>query len=284
MNSKISGKDLPFSMASFFIPFLLFYFTKSTSLMFDDAAEFALVIKLGSIAHPPGTPSYIIAGIIWTKLTTLFGMNIVDSLTLFSSICISTSSILLYYIFKMISSNISANKNTKTLFVCCLSALAFSTASTSWAWGNTVEVYSFQGLTMAITLYGLISYHFGRKKISILIAAIGIATGLGNHHLTMIFFLPFTPLFFLNKLFVPIEKINTKKIKKTNETFINNIRTVFTLPDFWVLTGITFLITVAYYGWMFMRAQYDYPFMFGKPSTISEFIYHTKHSLLLEKR
>ena len=275
MNSKISGKDLPFIIASFIIPFLLFYFTNSSSLMFDDAAEFALVIKLGSIAHPPGTPSYIMAGMLWTKFTVLFGLNNVDSLTLFSAICISACSTLLYFIFKNISFYLAVIKNIKAQIVCTTCAIAFATASTSWSWGNTIEVYSFQALTMAITLTGLIYYHFDRKKYSLLLAAVGIAAGLGNHHLTMILFLPFTTMFFFDNLFIPQEKIeNKKKIKINKISFLKRISLVFTKTDFWILTGTTFLLTVLFYSWMIIRAQKDYLFMFGKPDTFSEFFYH----------
>ncbi len=275
MHQKATLKDIIFPAISFFIPLVLFYQTKSTSLMFDDAAEFALVIKLGSIAHPPGTPSFIMTGMLWTKLTSLFGLNTVDSLTLFASICISTCSLLLYLIFKKITSNLSIQINLKTNIICCACAIAFSTATTTWSWANTIEVYSFQVLAMAITLYGLIGYHFERKKVSVFIAAVGIAAGLGNHHLTMILFLPFIPIFFLRNLFVSVKKSDSnKKIKKSEITFGKKLYTVFTLNDFWMLTSITLLLTVSFYGWMMMRAQYEYPFMFGKPETISELIYH----------
>src|SRR5205823_1492768 len=154
----------------------------------DDAAEFALVIKLGSIAHPPGTPSFILAGMIWTRVTALFGMNTINSMTLFASISISLSSALLYCTFKILAAKILTTENIKSLLVCSICAIGFSTASTTWAWGNTVEVYSLQVLTLSVALYGLTRFHFDRKKMSIFIAAAGLATGLGNHHLTMILF------------------------------------------------------------------------------------------------
>ena len=277
MNNKFSLKDIPFILLSFFVPLICFLFTSSHSLMFDDAAEFALVIKLGSIAHPPGTPSYILTGMMWTKLTSLFGINIVDSLTLFAAVCISLCSLILYYIFKIIYKNLSFIDNNKNNFLSSLCAISFATASTSWAWGNTVEVYSFQALAMAISLFGLINYQFSRKIIFIFIAGAGIATGLGNHHLTMIFFLPFTPLFFINNLFVRNEKIeNKKKVKQKERNYIAELIAVFSTREFWILTGITSLFTFSFYLWMYLRAQYDYPFMFGKPESISELFYHIR--------
>jgi hypothetical protein len=275
MKKYFSVRDIPFFILSFFIPLILYYITSSSSLMFDDAAEFALVIKLGSIAHPPGTPAYILFGMIWLKITSIFGINTINALTLFSAVCVSLSSLLLYCVFKLISSRLSFKENFITLFLCSCVALAFSTAATTWAWGNTVEVYSFQLLSMAIAMFGLVGYHFERKKILLIIAGIGLACGLGNHHLTMILFLPFTPFFFLDNIFVPQEKPEQKKkIKRSEEPFLKKFLNVFSMRDFWLLTIITTIITIFFYGWMVYRAQSEYPFMFGAPSTFSELIFH----------
>src|SRR5436189_2899844 len=98
----LSRKDIPFLLLIFFLPLICFLLTSSHSLMFDDAAEFALVSKLGSIAHPPGNPAYVLTGFLWIKIASLFGMNIIQAMTFLSSICISLSSILLYASFKII--------------------------------------------------------------------------------------------------------------------------------------------------------------------------------------
>ena len=231
MKNNFSRKDIPFLLLSFFIPMICFLFTSSHSLMFDDAAEFALVIKLGSIAHPPGTPSYILFGFIWTKMTSLFGLNIIDSLTLFASLCISLSSLLLYLSFKIISFKLQVPENYKSRLLCCSCAIGFATASTTWAWANTVEVYSFQVLTMSLVLLGLINYHFNRNNISIFIAAAGLSLGLGNHHLTMVLFLPFIPFFFLENIFVSSVR-SGKKNKNDDDIFLKQFFKVFSSANF----------------------------------------------------
>src|SRR5690349_14023348 len=85
-----------FALLSFILPLILCVLTRSSSLMFDDAAEFALVIKLGSIAHPPGTPAYILFGMLWDKVGSLFSNDTVFVLTLFSALCVAAGSLLLY--------------------------------------------------------------------------------------------------------------------------------------------------------------------------------------------
>jgi hypothetical protein len=272
---KLSARDLPFILLSFIVPFVLFVLTSSHSLMFDDAGEFALVIKLGSIAHPPGTPSYILAGRIWLFITEIFHMNVIDSLNMFSSLAISFSSVLLFLSFRVITKFLCNKISTLHLFICSLIAISFGTAATSWAWANTVEVYSFQVLTIAIAFTGFVYYNFYRKPLWIFIAALGLGSGLGNHHLTMILFLPFTPLFFLDDFFIPRKQEDKKKKTKSREAslLIKYFRVLKTKP-FLSLTGLTAVITLFFYGWMFYRAQGVYPFMFGKPDTLSELYYH----------
>ncbi len=270
----LKAKDIPFMLVAFFLPLTLFILTSSGSLMFDDAAEFATVIKLGSIAHPPGTPAYIITGMLWTELTTLFGMPVINSLNLLSSICISLSSLLLYLSFTGIA--VRNNLLSNYRIISCSVALSFATAATTWAWGNTIEVYSFQVLAMSIALYGLISYQLYSNNVSLFIAAFGVAAGLSSHHVTMIAFLPFTLFFFIPGILIPAEvkPEKKKKAKQENDSFISQLLSVFLNKSFWTFTGIVTIITLFFYGWMYVRAQSDYPFMFGKPETLSELFYH----------
>ncbi len=268
-------RDLPFLLLSFVVPLVCFLLTSSSSLMFDDAAEFALVIKLGSIAHPPGTPAYILAGMTWTTITGIFGMNIINAMNVFSALCISFSSLLLYCSFKIISVNILKEDSIKNLLICCLIAVSYATGATTWAWGNTVEVYSFQVIAMAVAFYGLTYYHFSGKLIAIWIAALGLALGLCNHHLTMILFLPFTTVFFLKDIFIREDVVSKKKrTKDQGKSFARQLISVLTMPHFLLLAGVTLGITCFFYGWMSYRAQSIYPFMFGKPDTLSELYYH----------
>lgn len=280
---KISPLELFFALLSFVLPLILFYSTSSSALMFDDSAEFALVVKLGSIAHPPGTPAYVATGMIWEKITGLLGMPIIVSLTLFSSLCIATSSLLLFFTFRKLLLEISSHQknNFRSGFIPFFAATSFATGATAWAWANTVEVYAFQVLSMAIVLFGLTHYHFNRKYFYLVIGAIGLAMGLSNHHLTMIMFLPFTPFFFLDTLFkhklAPKQNEkdkNKRKQKTTVPGFVSQYFSILQTKSFLLLTGITAGITLLFYGWMFLRAQQEYPFMFGKPDTISSMIYH----------
>ena len=204
MNEKLSIKEVPFFASSFFIPLILFSLTGSSDIMFDDAAEFALVIKLGSIAHPPGTPAYVFFGIVWERVSAFLGVPTIISLTYFSSFCVSFATLFMFMTFRKIgmSINIADKKSLNTInLISLISSLVFATGSTTWAWSNTIEVYSFQVLAMSMVLLGLTMFHFNKANRHLILAGVGLAFGLSNHHVTMILFLPFIPLFFLKNLF-----------------------------------------------------------------------------------
>lgn len=278
MFQHLKKKDIFFLLITFLIPLCLFIITSSNSLMFDDAAEFATVIHLGSIAHPPGTPAYIFIAMLWAKLTSVMSMPVINSLNLFASLCISIASLLLYIIFTSIAVKTNVAKHYR--LISCVIAIAFATAATTWVWANTIEVYSFQVLSMSIALSGLISYQLNGNKNSLFVAALGIAAGLSSHHVTMIAFLPFTPLFFVPGLLVPAEKKSEKKAEKKkkgrteNTGLIKQLTNVFADRNFWMLAVIVAVFMLFFYGWMYVRAQNEYPFMFGQPGTISELFYH----------
>ena len=273
MSTKRKSIDWILAILTFLLPLIIFKITSVNALMFDDAAEFALVIKLGSIAHPPGTPAYIFFARLWEQCSTIFHLKNIESLNLFSSFCISLSSLLLYFTFIKIGKEISGTNSTKQSIVAASCAIAFSTGSTTWAWANTIEVYSFQVLSMAITLIGLTYYQITKEWKFIVTAGVGIGLGLANHHLTMIAFLPFTFLFFTNDLFkFQLQQTKKNKTASTTIDFFSIIRS----KSFILLVLISATVTFTFYFWMYLRAQHEYPFMFGKPDTLGGMFYHLK--------
>lgn len=243
--------------------------------MFDDAGEFALVIKLGSIAHPPGTPAYILLAGLWTKLTDIFNVSTITALNTFASVCVSTACLLIYLSFAKIGDHLKADNFLSVRFISMITAIGFGTAATTWAWANNIEVYSFQILTMSLLLFGLISFQFKKNISFIILAGTGIGLGLAAHHLTMIFFLPVAVLFLTDGLFNYVQN-DPKKKKIKESSFIEKLITVFKSKAFIVLASTSALIMIFFYGWMFMRAQNEYPFMFGQPKTLDLLFYHLK--------
>lgn len=269
------------SIVLFAITLLVFISTSSKYLMFDDAAEFALVIQLGSIAHPPGFPSYILSGMIWDRLTSFLIQDGIIRLTLFSSVLISTASILLFYSFrKIVSTLLPDGKGSMKNELCAFfPALAFAFGNTTWMWANTIEAYPFQVFSFGLVLFGLTSYQENRSVTAVVIAAIGLALGWSNHHLTMIAFTPFVPFFFTNHLFAVHNGQNDKNKKKSRaqkESWIGSYIAAIRQKDFLLFTAISAGMTIFFYGWLMYRAQQDYAFMFGRPGRLDELWFHIR--------
>ena len=272
---KNNGIKIIFSILCFIVPFLFYYFTKASALGFADAAEFALVTKIAGIAHAPGFPSYVVLGWLWGKIAGLFTEDHILSMMLFSIICMSAAiNILFITLNKILSQN---NSPVNSQIASAGAALSFAFGTTVVYWSNSVEVYAFHVLAMSLVLAGLTYYHFNRNFLSLIIAATGIGMGLANHHLTMILFLPFTPLFFSGNLFYPKHEIKTdkkKKIKQNGESFLTEYFKILWRKDFLRLAGTSFTVTFIFYLWMFIRAQEVFPFEFGNPDSLSRITYH----------
>lgn len=271
-------KKLLYSIIVFGIPFVLYFLTAADALMFDDAAEFGLVIRLNSIAHPPGTPAYIFFGNLWDSIGQVLNFQPVLHLSMFSALCMSGAVVLLFHSFLSILHHHSktAELSTQDYTLAGLAAIGFALSATTWAWANTIEVYAFQTIAFSLALYGLISHYFKRNQIYLLIAAAGLALGLSNHHITMIFFLPFIPFFFLENFILSTDPVKSKKKSSQDTGIVVQLVSVLRLKKFWLLTGTVTILTLIFYGWMFYRAQSDYAFMFGKPDTLDRLIYHMR--------
>ncbi len=259
------------AVLSFSAPFLLFYFTRSNSLGFADAGEFALVTKIAGIAHPPGFPSYVLIGWLWGKFFALFCNDHIFNMVLFSIASVSAASLLLYLTLLKIFSAVYALDSYENRFNPLLSitaALSFCSGYTVWHWANSVEVYGFHIFSMALTFYGLISFNLSRKKKFLFAAASGLSLALASHHLTMIIFLPFIPLFFKENFLTP----DVKK-RKTGQKPLSYL-SVITSRNFITLVVLTVALTSAFYIWMMIHAGQEISYKFGSPDNFSRFIYH----------
>jgi hypothetical protein len=277
MNSRT--RNILLSLTCFLFPFSIYYITQSSSLMFDDASEFATVITQGNNAHPPGFPAYVFSGMMWDKIISLFSHHTILILNLFSIVVSSVASLLFYKTIRTIlnRSYKDTSPSFKNDFIAAMTALCFATELTTWTWSNTIEVYAFQVFAMSLLLFGLVHFNFTGKKIYIILASLGFALGLSNHHLTVILFAPFIPFFFFHDLFLfkvirPADK--KKKVKVAKKSFLKEYVSVFSMKPFWLMTLVTTVVTVGFYYWMYIRAQHDYPFMFGKPDSLHELMYH----------
>lgn len=261
-----------FTLTSFILPFSLYWLTKSDSLGFADAGEFALVTKMAGIAHAPGFPAYILTGFMFSKLASLLVSDHVLNMVLYSAMCTSAATLLLYLTsFKLLRMISPAGQELSVQAASLCAALSFATGYTVWHWANSVEVYAFHMFAFALLVYGLVTFHSSRTRTSLLMAAAGLGMALSNHHLTAIFFLPFIPFFFLKNLITtPVKSQGKKKPVPVSENYFS----VFRQKHFLQFAGATTLVMLLFYGWMFVRAGQDMVFKFGNPDNLSRLFYH----------
>lgn len=263
-----------FALTSFLLPFCLYWFTKTTSLGFADAGEFAIVTKIAGIAHAPGFPAYVVTGWLFSKLAVLITGNHVLSMVLFSALCNAAASLLLYLTSATFLQHFSGKQN-EVDFTAMLSsfgaAVSFATGYTVWHWANSVEVYAFHLFAFSLLIYGLTVYNLEKTKQHLAIASTGLAMALANHHLTVIFFLPIIPLLFTENYFAPAQPVQkSKKVILKKPGYFS----VLLSKEFRFFVLITAGVTFLFYTWMFIRAGQDMAFKFGQPDNFSRLFYH----------
>lgn len=237
------------------------------SLGFADAAEFALLSDLAGIAHAPGFPAYILlSGFVTTLLETL-GCSHITALVVFSAVCTSLASALLYRTSVLFLQHGWAGLDaTRIQFISITTALLPVTGTTIWHWSHSVEVYALQILATMMVLYGLTLRETGRHLTGLLIAGTGIGLGLSNHHLTLLMLLPFAALLWKPGWLSPVVLSGKRNKAATPYPFFNRDLRILLIP--------AVLIPLLSYGWMFFRAAAELPFAFGSPDEPGRLLYH----------
>ncbi len=261
-----------FAVLAFLLPFCLYWFTRTDSLGFADAGEFALVTRIAGIAHAPGFPAYVISGYLFSQLTLPFTGNHIVSMVLFSALCNAAAAMLLFLALVQLLSSIQDRSVAPVIVPLAAfgAAISFATGYTVWHWANSVEVYAFHLLAFSLLIYGLLSYAFKKKLLWLLLAAVGLGSALANHHLTVIFFLPILPLFFIPSFTGTAPATDRKKGPPKR---LGYFQVLLTKP-FLLFTAMTAGITLLFYGWMVIRAGTDMVFKFGQPDNFSRLLYH----------
>jgi hypothetical protein len=242
----------------------------SGSLGFADAAEFALCVELGSVAHPPGFPGYILLAHGFVALMSQL-MGTIDALVVFSALCMALASLLLFRITESICTTVfPGESSTRRILVATASSLAPITGATLWHWSHAVEVYTLQVLFSCMLLHGIVLRQEGNVRSGSLWAGLAIGLGLANHHLSMVFLLPFTlllwPVGWLRTPFTAPTRNNKQPVQGILES-LRSRETVYA-------AGLTLAVLLLFYGWMMIISTGNQAFAFGSADTISRLVYH----------
>ncbi len=226
-----------FLFLSFFIPFLIYFFTAARNVTFEDSGEFLTAIYHLGISHPPGYPLYLISAKL---ISFLFPLKFQFIVPLFSAFTTSLSLLFLFLTF-----NIIYKDEIKSFLV----ILFISISTTLWQVSTISEVYSLNLLLFSIQLYLLLNLikNFSIKKFYLLIFINSLS--LTNHQTSIFLSLIILLLFIIEKWY--------KKLKPINYFYIFLLIVGGLLP----------------YLYLIIRSHF-YPILnWGNPSSIKNFFY-----------
>ncbi len=158
--------------------FIVYFLTQSRYIFGGDSAEFFLVSKIGGIAHPPGYEFYSFIQHFLYK--TLGFLPVYIRVNLFSIICTTITSYVLFRLLKLL---------TKNTFISAISSFFYSTLYLVWLYTIVPEVYAFHIFLIALTTYFVCDYSnkptLSKKYFICLLCGIGL-----THHQSFILFVP----------------------------------------------------------------------------------------------
>ena len=256
---------LYFSIASFFIPFIVYVTTLAPGLYFIDTGELAAVcVKLG-IAHPTGYPLFTILGSIFSKLPLgdyIYRLNIMCALL--SSVTALVFYNMMYFILTELNLNKEQEKSTRfftdeknpltAIIISFSGAMVLAFSSTFWNTSNSLEVYSLHVLLVVTVMFLFLkagnSYVKGDNDLKHwLIFAFVLGLSFTNHLSTIFLSVGFLYLYFAVNGF---SKMSFRKI-------------------FYMI--VPFVLALSVYVYFFVRGD-NTVIAWGNPVTWDNFMRH----------
>ncbi len=156
----------------FIFPFLLYIRTMCPVVFPGDSSEFAAVIQLPTLAHPPGYPLYTIVGFLITRILTL--PPIIEA-NMISGIFGALTAVMMYITFLLL---------TKRIFASAAAALLLAFGNTFWKLSSIAEMYTLATLLMAALWWAAIRLGNPGRKASwggFLLLGLIFGLGMANH-------------------------------------------------------------------------------------------------------
>ena len=256
---------LYFSIASFFIPFIVYITTLAPGLYFIDTGELAAVcVKLG-IAHPTGYPLFTILGSIFAKLPIgdyIYRLNLMCAIL--SSVTALVFFNMMYFILTELNLNKEQEKSTRfftdeknpltAIIISFSGAMVLAFSSTFWNTSNSLEVYSLHVLLVVTVMFLFLkagnSYVKGDNDLKHwLIFAFVLGLSFTNHLSTIFLSVGFLYLYFAVNGF---SKMSFRKI-------------------FYMI--VPFVLALSVYVYFFVRGD-NTVIAWGNPVTWDNFMRH----------
>ena len=190
-----------FTLVSFFVPFIVYFFTMAPTVSLWDCGEFIATSIIMGVPHPPGTPLYLLISNFFSQVPFLSDLG--ARVNLVSPIASALSIMLLYLIIVQLI-KIFTDKDTLSIYFSGLIAsLTFAITDSQWFNAVEAEVYALSTFFTAVVVWLILKWasKFNTSnhiKYLILISyCIGLAIGV---HLLNLLAIPFIALIIFYKL------------------------------------------------------------------------------------
>ena len=219
------------------ILFAVYLDTLAPSVLPQDSGRFQARAYVLGIGHPTGYPTYIMLGKLFTYLPV---GDIAYRVNLSSAVYAACGVVLLYLVASRLTDSLSA----------ALAALAFGVSRTFWREAVIAEVYTLNAFFLCAVLLSLVMWRERRSDRYLLLAA--FLTGLSlTNHLTSALLVPCGGLF----------------VWLTDPRILRDWRLLLKASGLFVLG-------LAPYLYLPIRASMDPPLNTGDPSSLPRFIAH----------
>ena len=152
--------------------------TLTPGVLGGDVGELQFVPYILGLAHPTGTPFYMLLGKVWTSLP--LGPSVAWRMNLLSAVVASLAVVVVYHHLRW---------RTKQIVPALVAALMLAFGLTLWEQGIMADKYAFNALLVALVLH--LALRWGETRSPTTLNTLAFTYGLSlTHHRTMLLFAP----------------------------------------------------------------------------------------------
>ena len=152
--------------------------TLTPGVLGGDVGELQFVPYILGLAHPTGTPFYMLLGKVWTLLP--LGPSVAWRMNLLSAVVASLAVVVVYHHLRW---------RTKQIVPALVAALMLAFGLTLWEQGIMADKYAFNALLVALVLH--LALRWGETRSPATLNTLAFTYGLSlTHHRTMLLFAP----------------------------------------------------------------------------------------------
>jgi hypothetical protein len=162
-----------------FLPLAMYVYTVAPGVTLTDSGEFVMAIRTLGVAHPPGVPTYVLLGNLFSRLP--LAADMARRTNLFSAMCAALAAGFSYLLTRQLLRDLDPR-------LALAGALAFGFSLSLWSWAVVTEVYALNILLVTLTLWLA-------ARGDWIAGCFTAGLALGVHHATVLMTLP--PAFYL---------------------------------------------------------------------------------------